>query len=100
MPRDMFGDVVAPSIKVGSQAWYTVPLSILAHVALFAAVIIIPLAYYIITEWMGNFAYRAELNYLTFVIVALLAMLFAFLTVAFHSLKTARTNPVESLKYE
>ena len=43
MPRDMFGDVVAPSIKVGSQAWYTVPLSILAHVVLFGAVIIIPL---------------------------------------------------------
>ena len=28
MPRDMFGDVVEPSIKVGSQKWYTVPLSI------------------------------------------------------------------------
>src|SRR5918912_5651 len=39
----MFGDVVDPSIKVGSQAWYTVPLSIAAHVILFAAVIIIPL---------------------------------------------------------
>ena len=43
MPREMFGDVVAPSIKVGSQKWYTVPLSIVAHVVLFAAVIIIPL---------------------------------------------------------
>jgi protein TonB len=39
----MFGDVVDPSVKVGSQAWYTVPLSILAHVVLFGAVIIIPL---------------------------------------------------------
>jgi protein TonB len=39
----MFGDVVDPSIKVGSQKWYTVPLSIIAHVAIFAAVIIIPL---------------------------------------------------------
>ncbi len=39
----MFGDVVDPSIKLGSQKWYTVPLSILAHVAIFAAVIIIPL---------------------------------------------------------
>jgi protein TonB len=39
----MFGDVVDPSIKVGSQKWYTVPLSIIAHVVLFAAVIIIPL---------------------------------------------------------
>jgi protein TonB len=43
VPREMFGDVVAPSIKVGSQKWYTVPLSIVAHVVLFAAVIIIPL---------------------------------------------------------
>jgi protein TonB len=43
VPREMFGDVVDPSIKVGSQAWYTVPLSILAHVVLFGAVIIIPL---------------------------------------------------------
>ena len=43
MPRDMFGDVVDPSIKVGSQKWYTVPLSIAAHVFVFAAIIIIPL---------------------------------------------------------
>jgi len=43
VPRDMFGDVVDPSIKVGSQKWYTVPLSIFAHVAIFAAIIIIPL---------------------------------------------------------
>jgi putative ABC transport system permease protein len=32
--------------------------------------------------------------------VALAALVFTFVTVAFHSLKTARTNPVESLKYE
>jgi TonB family protein len=43
VPRDMFGDVVDPSIKVGSKKWYTVPLSIIAHVVIFAAVIIIPL---------------------------------------------------------
>ncbi len=43
MPRDMFGDVVNPRIKLGSQKWYTVPLSILAHVVIFGAVIIIPL---------------------------------------------------------
>src|SRR5215204_5423279 len=39
----MFGDVANPTVKLGSQKWYTVPLSILAHVVLFAAVIIIPL---------------------------------------------------------
>src|SRR5688500_4635181 len=39
----MFGDVVQTSIKLGSQKWYTVPLSIIAHVVLFGAIIIIPL---------------------------------------------------------
>ena len=40
---EMFGDVVDPSVKVGSQKWYTVPLSIVVHTALIGAVIIIPL---------------------------------------------------------
>ena len=43
MPKDLFGDVVEPSIKVGSQAWYTVPVSIFLHVLLVGGVIIVPL---------------------------------------------------------
>ena len=43
MPRDMFGDVVDPSIKVGGQKWYTVPLSIIVHTVIVGAVVIIPL---------------------------------------------------------
>ena len=43
MPRDMFGDIVEPSIKVGSQKWYTIPLSIVVHTVIIAALIIIPL---------------------------------------------------------
>ena len=33
----MFRDVVEPTIKVGSQKWYTIPLSIIVHTALIAA---------------------------------------------------------------
>jgi putative ABC transport system permease protein len=65
-----------------------------------AAVLIIPLAYYLISGWMENFAYRTPLNYYLFGLVGLMALVFSFATVAFHSLKTARTNPVDSLKYE
>ena len=44
MPREMFGDVVDPSVKVGTKQWYTVPLSILAHTSwLLGALIVIPL---------------------------------------------------------
>jgi putative ABC transport system permease protein len=65
-----------------------------------AAILVVPVSYYIIKQWLGNFAYQVNLNYVLFILVAVVALLFAFFTVAFHSLKTARTNPIDSLKYE
>jgi putative ABC transport system permease protein len=67
---------------------------------LIATVVVVPVSYWMIMRWLGGFAYQVPLNYFTFATVCVLALAFAFLTVAFHSLKTARTNPVESLKYE
>jgi periplasmic protein TonB len=43
MPREIFGEVSNPSVKLGSQAWYTVPLSIFVHAALLAVAIVVPL---------------------------------------------------------
>ncbi len=43
MPRDMFGDVVDPSVKLGTKQWYTVPLSILAHFVVLFLLVVIPL---------------------------------------------------------
>ncbi len=65
-----------------------------------ATILVVPISYYIISQWLGNFAYQTKLNYFLFVLVAFMVMAFSFLTVAFHSWKTARTNPVDSLKYE
>ena len=39
MPRDLFGDVQRPSVRVGSSSRYTVPLSLAAHVAAILAVV-------------------------------------------------------------
>ena len=70
------------------------------YLVIIAAILVFMPAYYVVNTWMDNFAYQATINYSTFIFVAFVALVFAFLTVAFHSLKTARTNPVESLKYE
>ncbi|WP_276372792.1 ABC transporter permease [Chryseolinea sp. H1M3-3] len=70
------------------------------YLVIFAAILVIAPAYYVIDYWMANFAYQTALDYSTFIWVAVMALVFAFLTVAFHSWKTARTNPVDSLKYE
>jgi protein TonB len=43
MPRDIFTDVTRPPVRLGSQAWYTVPASILTHAGLVAIVVLIPL---------------------------------------------------------
>jgi putative ABC transport system permease protein len=70
------------------------------YLVILAGILVIPVAIYFIEDWHANFAYHTGINYVTFVVVLVLAILFTFVTVAFHSLKTARTNPVVSLKHE
>jgi periplasmic protein TonB len=43
MPHDLFNGVVNPRIAVGGRKWYTVPLSMMVHTAVIAAIVIIPL---------------------------------------------------------
>lgn len=60
----------------------------------------IPLAYILISRWLDGFAYYARLDPLIFGLSALFAVLLAYLIVTYHSIKVARGNPVEVLKYE
>lgn len=39
MPRDLFGDVQQPSVRVGTRSRYTVPLSLAAHAVALLAVV-------------------------------------------------------------
>ena len=41
--RQMFGEIAEPTFRVGSRKWYTVPLSIVAHVMVIGAVVVVPL---------------------------------------------------------
>ena len=67
---------------------------------LIANVIAWPAAYYFIQRWLQGFAYRTPLTILTFVLSAFLSLLVALLTVSYQSIKAARANPVDSLRYE
>ncbi|MGD2245630.1 MAG: ABC transporter permease [Candidatus Aminicenantes bacterium] len=59
-----------------------------------------PLAYYFMSKWLENFAYRINISLLTFVLSAVIALLIALITVSYQAVKTALSNPVESLRYE
>lgn len=58
------------------------------------------LAWYAMDSWLGTFAYRIGLGPTVFIIGGLLAASIAWLTVSFHFIKAARSNPSDSLRYE
>lgn len=65
-----------------------------------AALLASPVAWLVVRPWIHSFAYQAGIPWYVFIITALGAVLVAFITVGFHSLRAAQANPVQSLKYE
>ncbi len=58
------------------------------------------LAWYAMNSWLSTFAYRIELGIGVFLIGGIIAASIAWLTVSFHFIKAARSNPSDSLRYE
>ena len=67
---------------------------------LLSIVIASPLAYWAMTEWLQDFAYRAPISWWTIAIPAAVAVIIALITISFQSVKAAMANPVESLRSE
>ena len=65
-----------------------------------AFVIANPIAYYAMTKWLENFAYKTELSWWIFVLAGLMVLGIALLTVSWQSWRAATKNPVEALRYE
>lgn len=59
-----------------------------------------PIAYFVMSKWLQEFAYKISIGPLIFVLSAGLTLIVAVLTVSYHSLKAALANPVDSLRYE
>lgn len=67
---------------------------------LLAIVIASPLAWYAMNQWLHSYAYKTELSWWMFALAGLLAIVIAFVTISFQSIKAALTNPVRSLRSE
>ena len=70
------------------------------RLVLVAVVIAVPVSVWAINRWLEGFAYHVTVNWLIFPLAAVVALVFAWVTVSFESLRVAVRNPAESLKVE
>lgn len=59
-----------------------------------------PIAYYFMNSWLEDFAYKIDLGFGLFFIAFAVSILISLLTVGYKSIRAARSNPIEALRYE
>ncbi len=70
------------------------------RLVLWASVLALPLSYWFVSNWLQNYAYRIDLHGGLFLMPVLAVILLALLTVSYQTIRTARSNPIDSLRYE
>jgi putative ABC transport system permease protein len=65
-----------------------------------AIVISSPFAWWAMHSWLQDFAYHQDIKWWLFIIAGGAAILIAFITISFQSIKAALVNPVKSLRSE
>lgn len=63
-------------------------------------VIAFPLGYYMMDQWLQDFAYKIEIQWWVFALAGVTTLLIAFFTMSFKTIKSALANPVDSLRSE
>jgi putative ABC transport system permease protein len=59
-----------------------------------------PLVWWGMSTWVQTFPYRTPISFIVFIVAGVVVLLVALFTVSFQTMKAAKTNPVESLRYE
>ncbi|MGZ3821321.1 MAG: ABC transporter permease [Mucilaginibacter sp.] len=67
---------------------------------LIAICIASPFAWWVMYKWLQDYAYHQNIQWWIIALAGLVAILIAFVTVSFQSIKAALTNPVKSLRSE
>ncbi|OGU36306.1 MAG: hypothetical protein A2068_04375 [Ignavibacteria bacterium GWB2_35_6b] len=63
-------------------------------------IISLPVSYYLMNDWLQSFAYRMELNFISFLFAGIISSLPALIVLVMLTLRAANINPVVSLKNE
>lgn len=79
--------------------WILLTTNFLKLVGL-AILLSLPLSYWLLNNWLEEFANRIDLSWWLFAIPAIALIIVAALTVSYHTIKTAVLNPATTLKDE
>jgi putative ABC transport system permease protein len=63
-------------------------------------VIAAPVAWWAMSKWLNDFAFRVSIGWWMFILAAALALIIALVTVSIQAIRAAVTNPVTSLRSE
>lgn len=90
--RKVMGATVAQIVKMMSAEFI--------RLVLLAFVLSVPVAWYLISQWLDNFAYKASVGIGIFIYAGVSALGIAVLTVSYESIRAASGNPVHALRNE
>ena len=69
-------------------------------ITLIAVIISIPISYYLMNEWLKDFAYRIDMPVFPFVLSLILLLVMTFAVVSIKAYQATKVNLVKYLKYE
>jgi putative ABC transport system permease protein len=59
-----------------------------------------PIGWWLMTKWLGGFAYHIDMNIFIYVLASILTIVIAIFTTSYQTIKAANGNPVDSLRSE
>lgn len=65
-----------------------------------AVILSVPLTWIVMDEWIESFPYRTTISPGVFIIAGVSVLIISILTVSYQTIRAARTNPINSLRYE
>ncbi|MEJ7646192.1 MAG: ABC transporter permease [Chryseolinea sp.] len=85
---------------VGASSWQIsfLHVSHFLKLALLANIVALPVAYWLMNQWLDTFAYKIQVNGLVFLAVAIISFILVAVSAGYSSFKAGRMNPVDVIK--
>ena len=90
--RKVLGASVANIVKMLSTDF--------VKLVLLAFVIATPIAWWFMSQWLQDYAFRIDLSWWIFAATGIIALIIALFTLSFQAIRAAISNPVESIRTE